>query len=89
VSFHAKFPTLGKRGHYRECDFAECDARQRWLRRVPDKKHSAKHRALGKEPDFGSAHALFTLKTLRLNTEFVHQFTPGTLKRQFLDLCCS
>jgi hypothetical protein len=31
-----------------------CDTRQRILCRVADKKHSAKCRALGKEPDFDS-----------------------------------
>jgi hypothetical protein len=39
---------LGKDG------FAECGARQRRLCRVPDKKHSAKTLALGKEPNSGS-----------------------------------
>jgi hypothetical protein len=40
---------------YREQDFAECGTRQISLYRVSDKKHSAKLRALGKEPDSGSA----------------------------------
>jgi hypothetical protein len=34
--------------------FNECGTRQRILCRVPDKKHSAKSRALGKGPDFGN-----------------------------------
>jgi hypothetical protein len=45
---------LGKHDRYREQDFAECGTRQRLLCQVPDKKHSAKHRALGKVPDSGS-----------------------------------
>jgi hypothetical protein len=42
--FFAESPTLGKHGHYRELEFTEC----------PTEKHSAKSRALGKEPDSGS-----------------------------------
>jgi hypothetical protein len=34
--------------------FAECRARQSFLCRVPNKKHSAKPPALGKGPDSGS-----------------------------------
>jgi hypothetical protein len=41
---------------YREQDFAECDTRQMFFCRVPDKKHSAKRLALGKSPDSGSVH---------------------------------
>jgi hypothetical protein len=47
-------PTLDKWARYREQDFAECGARQRLLCRVPDKKHLAKRRALGKGSDSGS-----------------------------------
>jgi hypothetical protein len=50
----AECPTLGKQALYRAQDFAECGARQSLLCRVPDKKHSAKPPALGKEPNSGS-----------------------------------
>jgi hypothetical protein len=49
VYFCAESPALGKRARYREQDFAECGTWQR-----PDRKHWAKRRALGKEPDSGS-----------------------------------
>jgi hypothetical protein len=52
--FFAESPALGKRSRYREKDFAECGTRQKLLCRVLDKKHTAKRRALGKEPDSGS-----------------------------------
>jgi hypothetical protein len=54
VYFYAERLTLGKHRRYREQDFAECHTRQRLLYRVPDKKHSTKRRALGKDPDSGS-----------------------------------
>jgi hypothetical protein len=54
VSSYTECTTLGKRGRYRECDFAECGAQQRILYQVPDKKHSTKRRALAKELDSGS-----------------------------------
>jgi hypothetical protein len=47
--------TLGKRGRCRECYFAECGTQQRILYRVSDILHSAKRRALDKEPDSDSA----------------------------------
>jgi hypothetical protein len=45
---------LGKQDLYRAQDSAECGPRQSRLCRVPDKKHSAKPPALGKEPNSGS-----------------------------------
>jgi hypothetical protein len=39
--------------------FAECGTRQRLLCRVPDKKHSAKRRALSKGPDSGSEYPIY------------------------------
>jgi hypothetical protein len=50
----AECPALGKQSLYRAQDFAECGSRQRRLCRVPEKKHSAKRLALGKDPDSGS-----------------------------------
>jgi hypothetical protein len=40
--------------YYRECKFDKCGTRQRILCRVPNKKHSAKRRAFGKEPNSNS-----------------------------------
>jgi hypothetical protein len=48
--FCAECLALGKRGRYRDLDFAKYDFRQRLLCRVLDKKRSAKRRELGKEP---------------------------------------
>jgi hypothetical protein len=54
IYFCAESPALGKRVYYRELDFAEYGTRQSILCRIPDKKHSAKRRALGKATDSGS-----------------------------------
>jgi hypothetical protein len=62
----AKSPALGKRGRYREQDFAECGTRQILPCRVPDKKNSAKRRALGKEPDFGSDSRKLSIKKISI-----------------------
>jgi hypothetical protein len=44
VSSCAESSALGKRGRYREQNFAECDTRQRLFCRVSDRKYSAKSR---------------------------------------------
>jgi hypothetical protein len=60
VYFCVESPALGKRGRYREQDFAECGTWQRLFCRVLDKKHSTKRLALGKEPDSGSVYGVPT-----------------------------
>jgi hypothetical protein len=60
VSGYVECATLGKGGRYGESSFTECGTRQRMLCRVPDKRHSTKRRALGKEPDSGRVcHQLY------------------------------
>jgi hypothetical protein len=54
MSFYAECLTLGKRGRYRESYFIESGIRQKMICPVLDKMHSAKRRALAKEPDSGS-----------------------------------
>jgi hypothetical protein len=56
VSSCAESLALGKRGRYRDWNFAECVSRERLLCRMPDRKYSAKRRAHGKERDSGSAY---------------------------------
>jgi hypothetical protein len=57
VYFCAESPALGNDDICREQDFTEFDTRQRLLCRVPDKKQSAKRRALDKDPDSDSAYS--------------------------------
>jgi hypothetical protein len=65
VSSCAESLALGKRGCYREQDFPECSTQQKLLLcRVPDKKHLAKRRVLGKELDSGSVSALVLINFL-------------------------
>jgi hypothetical protein len=53
-SFNAESLALGRDSLCRVPFYAESDTRQRNVCRVPDKLHSAKNRALGKEPVSGS-----------------------------------
>jgi hypothetical protein len=60
----AECSALGKGYLCREPKFTERGTRQSLLCRVPDKKHSAKPPALGKEPNSGSAVRLVPRATV-------------------------